>query len=99
MKYIKASSLKPYHEHSGHIIKAGSKIKLYGEEKTVLGFYGCYNEGLERWETIILTDKRGDPFERSIDVIEIPIEAESAEVIGSILLDCTPDNKIKNEPA
>lgn len=64
-------------------IKTGHKIKLYGKETTVMGFYASYNEGLEKWETIILTEGRGDPFERSLADIEVledqPDEAPAAD--------------------
>lgn len=75
MQWIKAESLTPNHYYSRTSIKVGDTIKIYGEETKVLGFHGAYNEGLEKWETIILTTGRGDPFERSIDVIEIDIDA------------------------
>lgn len=65
-KYIKATEIKDELN-----IKPGQKIKLYGEETIVEGFYPSYNDALERWETIILTEGRGDPFERSLDVIEV----------------------------
>lgn len=57
-------------------IQVGDRIRIYGTETTVEGFYGSYNEGLERWETIILTTKRGDPFERSIEHIEVNADIE-----------------------
>jgi len=63
-------------------IQAGDKIRIYGKETTVEGFYGAYNEGLERWETILST-KSGHPFERSIDVIEVDAEKEYRNPIGS----------------
>jgi hypothetical protein len=68
-KYIKATDIKEELN-----IKPGHKIKLYGKETTVEGFYPTYNDALERWETIMLTDGRGDPFERSLDVIEVLME-------------------------
>lgn len=83
MKFIKATSLTPFHEHSSHPIIIGSKIKLYGKETTVTGFYGAYNEGLEKWETIILTEGRGDPFERSVDQIEIDIDSDDSILSAS----------------
>lgn len=52
-------------------ITIGSRIKIYGEETWVTGFYASFNEGMQKWETIILTTGRGDPFERSLDVIEV----------------------------
>jgi hypothetical protein len=65
-KYIKAIEIKEmYHIEPGH------KIKLYGEETIVVGFYAAYNEGLEKFETIILTEGGGWPFERSLNVIEV----------------------------
>jgi hypothetical protein len=84
-KYIKATEVKEELN-----IKPGHTIKLYGKETVVEGFYPAYNDALERWETIILTEGRGDPFERSLDVIEVlhdqpPAEAERGkedDVIG-----------------
>lgn len=55
----------------GLYIKVGDLIRIYAKETIVTGFYGSFNEGLKRWETIISTTGRGDPFERSLDVIEI----------------------------
>lgn len=66
-KWISALLLK----HSDIDIQVGDRIRIYNKETTVEGFFGSYNEGLERWETIIMTTKRGDPFERSLDVIEV----------------------------
>lgn len=60
-------------------IEVGTHIKLYGKETTVKGFYYSYNEGLGKYETIILTEGRGDPLERSMDVIEILSEPEAHE--------------------
>jgi hypothetical protein len=65
-KYIKALDIKEM-EH----IEPGHTIKIYGNETTVTGFYAAYNEGLEKFETIILTEGGGWPFERSLDVIEV----------------------------
>jgi hypothetical protein len=44
----------------------GSKVLLYGQETEITGFHVSYNEGLEKYETIILTIGRGDPFERTL---------------------------------
>lgn len=74
MKWIKADSLKPLHEYDMATIKRGDKIKIYGTEHTVIDFHGQYNSGLAKWETIIILNGRGDPFERSIDVIEINLD-------------------------
>lgn len=52
-------------------IKPGHIIKLYGKETIVKGFHASYNDALGRWETIILTEGRGDPFERSLADIEV----------------------------
>lgn len=52
-------------------IKPGHTIKLYGEETIVKGFHVSYNDALGRWETIILTEGRGDPFERTLADIEV----------------------------
>lgn len=54
------------------IIQVGDQIKIWGHVDTVTGFYFTFNEGLMKWETIIMTRGRGgDPLERSLDVIEI----------------------------
>lgn len=55
-------------------IVVGTPIRLYGKETTVTGFEFHFNESLEKWETIILTTGRGDPLERSLDVIEIKVD-------------------------
>lgn len=69
MKWTPALKVDQFSDND--TIRPGDKIKIYGKETTVTGFYGTYNDGLEKWETIILTEGRGDPFERSIDVIEV----------------------------
>lgn len=48
----------------------GDKISIYGKETIFEGFKVNWNSSLEKHEIIILTTKRGDPFERSLDVIE-----------------------------
>jgi len=56
------------------IIQVGDQIKIWGHVHTVTGFYFTFNEGLMKWETIIMTKGRGgDPLERSLDVIEIDV--------------------------
>ena len=51
----------------------GDKIKLYGKITTVTGFEVYWNDALEPpiYEIILLTTGRGDPFKRSLDVIEV----------------------------
>lgn len=71
MKWIKALDRKKLDKRDYQFIKVGDKIKLYGEETIVKGFYFSYNEGTEKWETIILTTQRGDPLERSLSDIEV----------------------------
>jgi hypothetical protein len=66
-KYIKALDVKNF----DHELYVGDEIKIYGQETTITGFSASYNDGIEKWETIIYTVGRGDPFERSLDVIEI----------------------------
>jgi hypothetical protein len=66
-KYIKALDVKDF----GHDLYVGDTIKIYGEETTITGFCASYNDGLEKWETIIYTIGRAEPFERSLGVIEI----------------------------
>ena len=54
-------------------LEKGDKIKLYGDKTTVTGFDVVWNEGLNppQYEIILMTTGRGDPFKRSLDVIEI----------------------------
>ena len=54
-------------------LQIGDKIKLYGKETTVTGFEANWNDALEppRYEIILLTIGRGDPFYRSLDSIEL----------------------------
>lgn len=49
----------------------GDKIKLYGRKTTVEGFTAQWNDAFDKYEIIIHTTGRGDPFRRSMDVIEI----------------------------
>lgn len=77
MQFIKALKLKTLDELDSNIC-VGDTIKIYGQETKVLGFYAAFNEGLMKWETIILTEGRGDPFERSLDVIEVLTPSESS---------------------
>lgn len=65
-EYIKALDVK-----DDMPIQAGHKIKLYGKETIVKGFHVSYNDALGKWETIMLTEGRGDPFERSLDALEV----------------------------
>lgn len=81
-------------------IQVGDKIKIYGKVVEVEGFYGSYNAGLEKWETIILTTKRGDPFERSIDVIEVDAEcpfkspySQPSPAVEGETVDLKPDER------
>lgn len=67
LRWVKATSK----DAEEIFIQVGDAIRIYGKETIVEGFHGAYNEGLGKWETIIMTTKRGDPFERSIDVIEV----------------------------
>lgn len=57
-------------------LNIGDQIKLYGARTIITGFHASYNEGLEKWETIILTTGRGDPFERTLGDIEVYHEGE-----------------------
>ena len=54
-------------------LEKGDKIKLYGKVTTVTGFEVYWNDALEPpiYEIILLTTGRGDPFKRSLDVIEV----------------------------
>jgi len=54
-------------------LERGDKIKLYGKKTTVKGFEVYWNDALEppRYEIILLTTGRGDPFQRSLDMIEV----------------------------
>lgn len=65
-KWISANELQKMAE-----IKIGDAIMLYGRKTTVIGFYVTFNEALDKWETIIETTDRGDPFERSSKDIKI----------------------------
>jgi len=79
MKWIKATELKTQDERDINIV-VGNKIKIYGNETTVKGFYLSFNDALDmdkgRWETIILTEGRGDPFGRSLNVIEVTLDQD-----------------------
>lgn len=66
-KYIKALDATDF----DHQLYPGDSIKIYGEETTITGFSAQYNDGLGKWETIIHTVKRGDPFERTLPDIEV----------------------------
>jgi hypothetical protein len=66
-KYIKALDV----DNFDHQLYNGDNIKIHGEETTITGFSAQYNDGIGKWETIIHTIGRGDPFERSLDVIEV----------------------------
>lgn len=66
-KYIKALEVNDF----DHQLYPGDSIKIYGEETTIIGFSAQYNDGLEKWETIIHTIGRGDPFERTLPDIEV----------------------------
>ncbi len=80
-KWVKATELKTQDEKD-ILIAVGNKIKIYGQETTVKGFYLDYNDGFEdiegkgRWEVIILTEGRGDPFERSLENIEVTADQD-----------------------
>lgn len=52
-------------------LNKGDKIKLYGRVTTVTGFGVQWNDALDKYEIILWTTGRGDPFERSLDVIEV----------------------------
>ena len=54
-------------------LKVGDNIKLYGKETTVTGFELSYNDALTppKYEIILLTTGRGDPFYRSLEQIEV----------------------------
>ena len=54
-------------------LQIGDKIKLYGKETKVTGFELSYNDALTppKYEIILLTTGRGDPFYRSLDQIEV----------------------------
>lgn len=51
----------------------GDRIKLYEKETTVTGFSVCYNDALipPRYEIILHTTGRADPFQRSLSAITI----------------------------
>lgn len=66
-KYIKALEVSDF----DHQLYQGDSIKIYGEETTITGFSAQYNDALEKWETIIYTVGRGDPFERTLPDIEV----------------------------
>jgi hypothetical protein len=66
-KYIKALEVTDF----DHQLYPGDNIKIYGEETTITGFSFQYNDGLEKWETIIHTVGRGDPLERTLPDIEV----------------------------
>lgn len=52
-------------------LEKGDKIKLYGKETTVVGFTASYNDALNKYEIILLTTGRSDPFYRTLDQIEL----------------------------
>jgi hypothetical protein len=62
----------------------GSKVLIYGKESTVRGFYVAYNEGLRKYETIILLDGRGDPFERTLESGDLKL-LDSAPIDFSVM--------------
>lgn len=66
-KFIKALEVKDFDQQ----LYPGDTIKIYSKETKIIGFSAQFNDGIERWETVIHTTGRGDPFERSLDVIEV----------------------------
>lgn len=66
-KYIKALDVTDF----DHQLYPGDEIKIYGIETKIIGFSAQYNDGLEKWETIIHTIGRGDPFERTLPLMEV----------------------------
>lgn len=71
MDYM-AGEIYMWNEMKLPFLEKGDEIKLYGKKTIVEGFTASWNEAFNEYEIILLTTGRGDPFRRSLDVIELP---------------------------